>query len=370
MQILKRTNIAAAYLGFLGLLALFFLVFFSQKENANLLDYKGAHPWIRKVGRFYSEANQVPRAYAPGAYFEFTFIGNTCEIELEDELRFGTLHNTIVYQIDQQTPVRLTLSAKQNKISLSLHSKVKKHLVRICKATEATLGYVGLLSVRCEKLLRTTPPPFLFEFIGDSITCGNGADSSQTAFGAGPWYAYHNAYMSYGPLLSRALGADWQQSSVSGIGLHQSCCGLRYQMPEIYYFIGFNTFKKPWNFEKHRKPNIVFVTLGQNDALNTQNQARAYEKDYLTFMNQLRKWYPKATLVCCNSPMATLAQKERLNQSIQSVVNQLRRHKDHNIFFFAYQGVYRAGHDKHPTLKQHQLIKAELLGFVKGLKLG
>jgi hypothetical protein len=52
------------------------------------------------------------------------------------------------------------------------------------------------------------------------------------------------------------------------------------------------------------------------------------------------------------------------------VVNQLRRQKDHNIHFFAYQGVYRAGNDKHPTIKQHQLIKAELFGFVKGLKLG
>ncbi|MEN9743772.1 MAG: hypothetical protein RLZZ65_1577 [Bacteroidota bacterium] len=370
MHILKRTNIAAAYLGFLGLLALLFLVFFSRKESANLFNFKGDDALIRKVGRFYSEANRVPRAYAPGAYFEFTFTGPTCEILLEDELRFGTLHNTITYQVDQQEPIRLTLSSKENRIALIISGKAKTHKVSICKVTEAALGYFGLLSVRCENLLPTAPPKLLFEFIGDSITCGNGADNSKVPFGEGSWYAYHNAYLSYGPLLCRTLGADWQLSAVSGIGLNKSCCGLRYQMPEVYESIGFNTYKKPWNFKKHRKPNVVFVTLGQNDDLNCQDQARAYEKDYLTFLNKLRKLYPKATLVCCNSPMATLAQKVKLNQRIQRVVNQLRRQKDHNIHFFAYQGVYRAGNDKHPTIKQHQLIKAELLGFVKGLKLG
>jgi lysophospholipase L1-like esterase len=370
MSSIRRANIAIVYLGFLSFLAILVFIFLKQNEATSLQYFEGKDFQIRKVGRFDTGPRLVPRTYAPGAYFEFAFSGSTCEVVLEDEIRFGNLHNTIVYQVDDQKPVRLTLSSKQNKITLQIHSKAAKHLVRICKATEATLGYIGLIGVRCERLLPTKRPKLLFEFIGDSITCGNGADNSKVPFGEGDWHAYHNAYMSYGPLLCRTLGADWQLSSVSGIGLNKSCCGLRYQMPEVYGFIGFNTYKKPWAFHRYRKPNVVFVTLGQNDALKTQTQASAYEKDYLAFLNKLRRYYPKATFICCNSPMATPAQKERLNESIQKVVKQLRQQKDTNIHFFAYQGVYRAGNDKHPTLQQHQLIKAELLGFVRRMGLG
>jgi lysophospholipase L1-like esterase len=370
MQSLRKANYAAAYLGFLSLLALLFILFFSNRESSKVLYFQGKHPLIRKVGRFFTGPKALPTAYAPGAYYEFTFSGDFCEIVLEDEVRYGTLHNTIVYQVDQQTPVRITLSSKENLIRLRIKSKAQKHKVKICKATEAALGNLSLVGVRCEKLLPTQKPQLLFEFIGDSITCGNGADDSKVPFGEGSWYAYHNAYMSYGPLLCRTLGTDWQLSSVSGIGLNKSCCGLRYQMPDVYDFVGFNTLKQKWQVHKHRKPDVVFITLGQNDALQTQAQASAYEKDYLAFLKKLSTYYPKATLVCCNSPMATPVQKAKMNQSIQKVVKQLQEQKDANIHFFAYQGVYRSGHDKHPTLQQHQLIKAELLDFLKGLSLG
>jgi hypothetical protein len=65
--------------------------------------------------------------------------------------------------------------------------------------------------------------------------------------------------------------------------------------------------------------------------------------------------------------MATLTDKALQNQSIQRVLHQFRRTHDANIHFFAYNGVYRSGNDKHPTLAQHRRMKDELLSFVKTL---
>ncbi len=351
------------------LFLLFFLIvflaldrFLSQTESTKF--YAGQDARIRKIGRFYAGANGKPQVYAPGAYIEFSFSGSICEVLLEDELRFGRNHNFIVYQIDEQVPVRLELSRKFNSIKLNGSPDYKKHIVRICKATEAAIGYIRLVGLRCGQLHQLKAPKLLFEFIGDSITCGNGADDSKLPFGKGSWYAYHNAYMSFGPLMCRELNVDWQLSSVSGIGLKSSCCGLRYQMPQVYGFVGFNTCKKPWPISQHQQPNFVFVTLGQNDKLQA---ATDYQTAYFQFLKQLRNYYPKATLICCNSPMAKIADKILQNQSLLRVLDKFRSSIDTNIHFFAFQGIYRSGNDRHPTIAEHRRIKEELKGFVQQL---
>lgn len=361
-----QTKLAKYLLLLVFILAGFWAAGRFQGQRKSVYFFTGADERIRKVGRFIEGADGQPQAYAPGAYLEFSFSGPNCEVLLEDEQRFGRHHNFIVYQIDQQAPVRLELTRKFNRIILKGNTNNKAHVVRICKATEAAIGYIRLVGLRCEKLHVIKAPSVLFEFIGDSITCGNGADDSKVPFGEGPWYAYHNAYESYGPLLCREIGADWQLSAVSGIGLRSSCCGLRYQMPEVYGFVGFNACKQPWPVAKRRQPNCIFVTLGQNDKLHV---ASTYEAAYYQFLKQLRNYYPKSTLICCNSPMATLPDKAIQNQSIQRILHQFRRTHDANIHFFAYRGVYRSGHDKHPTLAQHRLMKNELLGFVKNASL-
>jgi hypothetical protein len=121
--------------------------------------------------------------------------------------------------------------------------------------------------------------------------------------------------------------------------------------------------------KQQRQPNIVLITLGQNDRLRSAVAQQRYEHAYLRFLKRLRTYYPNATFICCNSPMATTQDKALQSQSIQRVLDQFRRTQDTNIYFFAYRGIYRGGNDKHPTLAQHRLMKNELLGFVKNASL-
>ena len=206
----------------------------------------------------------------------------------------------------------------------------------------------------------------MLEFIGDSITCGNGADNSQIRFKKGKWYDYHNAYLTYGALLARELDAEYLLSAVSGIGLAKSCCGIQYTMPDVYDRIDFNKKHKKWNFKNQPKPDLVFITLGQNDGLKNET---VYEKKYLEFLAILRGHYKSSTIICCTSPMASVKLKRQMIKSIKKVVSDCQKNGDNKIFFFNYVGTYNAGYNKHPTIQEHQLMMKELLAFLKGLKL-
>lgn len=357
---MSKSNRIQTLILILGLVILGGVIFLFIKDLSNsnqMTFYNGHDERIRKVGRFVINGDHEPRVYAPGAYFEFACIGSSVELQLTDENRFGKNQNFIVYQIDSCAPVRIKLCGSHPSIKLNLGLEKHPHFIRICKATESSIGYLGIRGVRCKKLLAVRSSKKLFEFIGDSITCGNGSDSSQTPFGKGNWYAYHNAYMSYGPQLSRELHADWMLSAVSGIGLRSSCCGHRFTMPDVYTNVGFVTNFKSWNFSKQREPDIVFIMLGQNDQLLVPND---YENSYINFLKQLRGIYSNALFVCCNSPMSTLEARARMNKSIMQVVSVYRKNVDSNIRFFAFKKVYRSGYDKHPTLIQHREIMQEL----------
>jgi lysophospholipase L1-like esterase len=332
-----------------------------QNDSPNF--FRGDDDRLRYVGRFDLSEGHAPKSWAPGAYMECEVYGKSAEIILKDEHRFGSLHNYIEVIVDHKYQRRIKLSRKINVISLFKFSKPGKHHILICKNTESAIGFIQYLGIKCEKLL---PPKNkkkrLFEFIGDSITCGNGSDSTQLSFGKGSWYDYHNAYLSYGPLLARQFDADWILSSVSGIGMQHSCCGMTYTMPEVYFNIDFQRRTKNWSFKGQSQPDWLFITLGQNDNVN---QMEKYESAYLSFIRKVRKVYPKSWIICCTSPMAKEDFKVKQTKSISNVLNAQRKAGDQRIVLFSYRKTYTAGYDKHPTIPQHQQMCDELVAFIQ-----
>lgn len=149
---------------------------FQSKEKTHL--FHGDDARIRYVGRFDFSNEHAPKAWAPGAYLEFDCIGKDAVITIEDELKFGKTHNYIQLVVDGHSK-RIKLHGKVNRVTLFSTEKQKKHHVLICKNTESAVGYMKIRAIQCQQLLRVKKRKKpVFEFIGDSITCGNGADSS------------------------------------------------------------------------------------------------------------------------------------------------------------------------------------------------
>jgi len=324
--------------------------------------YPSSHPYIRYTGRIsYIEAGQ-PRFWAPGVYISIRFRGTYCVMDINDEEKWGKSHNYLQVIVDNKKSYRIQLKAKQNRIVLATGLKKGVHTIVICKDTEAEIGYLEPVRFICSKLVETTPlPQRKIEFIGNSITCGMGNDDSEIPCKTREWYDQHNAYMAYGPQMARSLNAQWQLTSVSGIGLIRSCCNKTTVMPDVVDKINMAENKLNWDFTLFQ-PDVVTVCLGQNDGIQ---DSTLFCNAYITFISRLRSYYPKALIVLLNSPMANRQLDQALKEYIGAVTRSIRLSGDEKITHFFFSSRYTSGCDAHPDMKEHGKMAEELSVFLR-----
>ncbi len=343
------------------------LLLVAGDTNARLADstfYPANHNYLRYTGRFDYSSPLQPKCWASGAYLTIRFNGTYCTAQINDQVRWGTVHNYIEIQVDDQAPKRLQLTGKENRLVLAEGLTPGEHTIIICKNTESENGYIAFAGVTCKQLLKPKAPKHRIEFIGDSITCGYGADESEISCGKGQWFDQHNAWMAYGPTTARALNADWHLSAVSGIGLIHSCCNKTILMPQVYDKINQAGDSLNWNFNNY-KPEVVTICLGQNDGIQ---DSTAFCTAYVQFAQRLRKWYPKATLVLLTSPMASPDLKKALVNYTTAVRDYFHAHGDRNVAAYTFTRQSISGCSSHPTVAEQQQVAGELTHFLRTLK--
>ncbi|HLP57055.1 MAG TPA: SGNH/GDSL hydrolase family protein [Fluviicola sp.] len=331
----------------------------TEKEGIHF--FSADHEAFRLMGRVDTVHQQFARCWAPGTAVEVGFTGTFCEIEIQDEVKFGTYHNYIEVVIDDLPPRRIQLKAERNVILIADDLPDTKHTLLICKNTEASIGYIEFVGMSCESVFPLPARERSIEFIGDSITCGNGCDDSQITCGEGLWYDQHNAYLSFGCVLSRRLDANWLLTAVSGIGMTRSCCGSIVTMPEVYERVDLRKNGEIWK-QPEKDPDLVVITLGQNDGLQ---DSVIFCEAYIDFLKSIRKRYQASTIICCASPMADAELKPVMKNYVFSIAEALNKAGDSKVRAFSYQGMYRTGCTFHPTAGEHRSIADELEPFVR-----
>lgn len=344
------------------LLLLAFSSSFALKSKGNF--YSAANSKIQYVGRVDFSNPSKPKMWASGAYVIVKFKGTFCDLDINDEVIYGTVHNYLQIKVDDQPAYRIQLKNKENKIELVKDLPMGEHTIIICKNTEFENGYIEIIGFNCEQLL--SPPAKQkrkIEFIGDSITCGFGSDESEIKCGdkGSQWYDQHNAYMAYGPITARSLNAQYHLSAVSGIGLIHSCCDKKILMPQVFDKINMAKNELKWDFKQYQ-PDVVTVCLGQNDGIQDSAQ---FCKAYVQFAQTLRGYYPKAKLIFLTSPMADKPLKTALMKYITAVKTELVKKGDKNIgsYFFTKQSIKGCG--SHPSLTEQKEIGDELTAYLK-----
>jgi lysophospholipase L1-like esterase len=353
------------------LLFIFFLSYIpaiaqkAEEKNGEALSFfKASHPYIQYTGRIDFSDPAKPKFWSPGVYITAKFKGPFCEVVINDEVLWGTSHNYIEIVVDDGTPYRIQTTGKENFIKVGEGLSNKEHTVTICKNTESGIGYLEFIGFRCKALLPSPARPIRkIEFIGNSITCGMGSDLSVTPCDKGQWYDQHNAYMSYGPTTARSLKAQWQLTAVSGIGLIHSCCNMTVTMPQVFDKVNLRTDSIAWNFKKYQ-PDVVTICLGQNDGIQ---DSATFCKAYLNFIQTIRQYYPKATIICLNSPMADERLTTVLKKYITAVVYTANRN-DKNVYPYFFSKRYYKGCGDHPNLEEHEQMAKELSAYIKKIK--
>lgn len=324
--------------------------------------FPGDHPNIQYTGRIDFTNAKLPRFWQPAVYIEIKFSGNYCDLIVNDEVLWGVNHNYYELVVDGK-PYRLQTKAKRDTIKVSPYlQNAKEHTVVFVKNTEANIGYLEFVGVICEQLLDPGPKQQRkIEFIGNSITCGASSDVSEIACGKGVWHDQHNAYMSYASITGRALNAQYHLSSVSGIGLMRSCCGMKIIMPQVYDKINMRNDTITWNF-KNYQPDVVTVCLGQNDGIQ---DSATFCNNYLSFLKKLREYHPKATFILLSSPMASDKLKEFMRGTITSITKVMNAAGDKKVYQYIFEKQYKNGCDWHPSLDEHIQIASEVTPFIK-----
>lgn len=324
--------------------------------------YTPDDPRIRYMGRIDFTNPQLPRFWQPGVTISFRFTGEDALIYLQDEQLWGSNQNYLEMVVDGRE-IRMQTKGKRDTISVKEWlMDVDIHSVILCKNTEANIGYLEFAGVRCARLVKPAKAPKRkIECIGNSITCGASADLSGIPCGKGKWQDQHNAWLSYGAVMSRNLNANVHLSSVSGIGLIRSCCNMEILMPQVYDKVSMRNDTIQWNFSRYQ-PDLVTICLGQNDGI--QDSAR-FVSNYILFVKRIRGYYPKAKILLLSSPMADTRLREFHRSSIRAVVEQQTGEGERKIRFHVFEKSYIGGCDYHPSVDEHAQISAELVPVIQ-----
>jgi len=339
------------------LISICLLITFQSKSQIALTLYGADHPNFQYVGRIDFSDPLAPKFWNPGVYIKAKFEGTSCIVLLNDEVLYGNSYNYIELVVDGTKHYRVKTTGTTTSIDVVKGLAEGEHTLVICKDTEAGMGYVKFVGLLCKKLLPLEPKPSRkIEFYGNSITCGAESDLSEVPYGKGTWYDRHNAYMSYGAETARRLNAQWQLTSVSGIGLIHSCCNMDRTMPDVYNKLNLQKDGPNWDFSRY-VPDIVSICLGQNDGIQDSTQ---FCSAYIKLIENLQIGYPKSHFVLITSPMANDTLRSVLKKHITGVVNHFDKKGDNKIHSFFFSRSWNSGGGGHPRMDEHQLIADEL----------
>ncbi len=227
---------------------------------------------------------------------------------------------------------RLMLNKGQNNVCLyrNLPSANVKN-IRVYKETQAMGDDAKhrflLKSISTDgDLLPVPPQPLRMEFIGDSITSGEGTvgakgetDWTSVFFGATKTWAFK---------LGSALGADFNVISQSGWGV---VCGydgnLDHALPKYYGQVCSvaNRFggEREWDFSNFQ-PDWIIVNLGTNDQNPCQSRpdiSEIFEAGVVSFLQKIRANNPKAKIVWCYGMIGHVL-ADRIDRAVQEYKKQ------------------------------------------------
>ena len=332
---------------------------------------------LKPIGRTVVNSQHNLELITSAAHFGFSFKGTACAVYAS--IAAIGQHNYLQYEVDGVYQKRIRIDGGTTAPVIIKADGPGKHRVWIYKATEAHTGAIIIEKIAAPGIKNLPIPKLpLIEFIGNSITCGAAADDSEIPCGTGEYHDHHNAYMAYGPRVSRALKVNFVLASVSGIGIYRTWNRNGPSMPQVYEHADFQLNNpQKWNFGTY-SPKIVSIALGTNDMSKGDGSARAafdtlrFVTDYVKFVQLVKSKYPKAQIALLSSPMI----KDTSNTILQHCLIGIKKQidaiypNDKPVATFFFKAMDAHGCSGHPSVADHQILAEELKPFFEELLKG
>ncbi|WP_224488925.1 SGNH/GDSL hydrolase family protein [Robertkochia flava] len=305
---------------------------------------------------------------SPASHVRFRAMGDTTVVRLETA---GEAHGYALVTLNETFSWKFRLPGSGiSEIPIPMGNKDAWHELAVYKLTEAHNGGVIFHGAQAESLKTTGIAPELhIEFIGNSITCGYGADATEIPCGEGVSYDQHNPYEAYAARVARELRAGYNLSAVSGIGIYRNYREDRKEtMPEIYGYLYLDDGRQATWDPDGWNPDIVSICLGTNDfsrGSDPENRAafdpEQFTNAYIKFVEDLNLRYPEAAFALLNSPMVTGENTAVLEEALSKVQSHFSDTEIIEVFKFEDVGL--AGCATHPGLEDHELMADQIRPF-------
>lgn len=327
-------------------------------------------PRIGVIGRVDTSRPGTLRFGYPGVTLRVRFRGPS--LSLRVACTSSDSHLSV--RVDNREPRVVRLRGGESEVTLATGLSDAPHTVELSHRTETWLGIVTLRGFLLQAGSRLLPaeswPERRLLLIGDSVTCGEDIDRSSDCKKDG---ATWNAPLSYGMLLSRALGAQSHLVCYGGRGLIRDWQGNSAVLNAPQFFELAVASGEPqihWDHAAYQ-PDLVIVSLGTNDfnlELGALPDRERYVSAYVAFVSRIRTLHPKASVLLTEGAMVndftdpTRPQKSRLRSYLAETVERLA---DPRVAVFASQYYPGDACDPHPTRDQHAAMARDLEPVVR-----
>lgn len=317
-----------------------------------------------------------------GTGAEFVATGTKATVTVvSDDTWSGVPENQarVAVYVDGVRTADMLLDCQEKRVVAFDAGQEETHVVQIIKLSESAMSTCGISDISVDgKFEPTCPKSKLFEFIGDSITCGYGVDDEDRDhhFATGT----EDVTKAFAYKTAKALGADYSMVSFSGYGIVSGYTATGEKMghqrvPEYYEKVGFSygTYKgtyKPqdmeWDFNG-RRPDLVVINLGTNDmsyVLDKEERREEYIAGYVEFLKKVRKHNQEPEILCVLGMMG-----EALCPAVEEAVERYKAQTgDGKISSMRFadqlpEDGYTA--DWHPTEKTHSKAAERLIGKIR-----
>lgn len=297
--------------------------------EAEALPATGQH--VRLIGRT-CRTDGITWLPQSGSGIEFAVIGTKMSIDLaadDNASNEKDLCPRFAILVDGKVVLDDTLSEPTRTVEVFGAGKAKSAVVGVVHLSEASRGAVGVRDIVVESndpnpVTPTLPKDLCIEFVGDSITCAYGVESS--SFDEAFATTTENFMKSYAFLAAQALDAEYSAVCYSGYGVVSgwSADGTKNAdmlVPLLYDVVALG-HEQPWDFSEHAY-DVVVINLGTNDYTYTgtdEGRMAEFAHGYADLLATIRELNPNSYLVCTLGTMGAL----ELFPSIEAAVEHHR----------------------------------------------
>lgn len=325
---------------------------------------------IQYLGRISFRNPESPMFTFPSVQIRATFTGTSLKMIAKPKSGY------FMAQIDRGEAFKVSFNSERDSIvTLATALPEGSHQVQLMYVTEGydrRAEFRGFLLDKGHQLL---PPPALsdrrIEFIGNSITCGYGVESTERDAGFQDETCNH--YYTYAARTARNLEAEEMAVCRSGIGVYRNYNGPRtgdkINMNTEYTHTLLYDNSEMWDFSRYQ-PQVVCINLGTNDTSTTGADPDLLKKGYEKLLQQVRKAYPEAKIVFLCGPMMGSDDLVMAKKTMDEVVAEANKLGDKQVYRFDFtpqNGDLGYGASWHPSFWQQEKMAGELTPFLRKL---